>query len=220
MTKTGDAALPPMDLDADSLMDTIRARSREITIGVIALAALGVIYVLVDQSNQKKQARAEIALNQAENSFYGGNMALATTDLQKLVQGYGSTSAGVQGSMLLAQSYYKAGKFDEGIKVLQAAQSSSGAKSFQASIEALMGAGYADNNKLDEAAKHYRAAADRAGFPADKDLYLADAARTLMAAGKKDDALKIWQSIASNTDSPVMAEAKVRVGELTAAAAK
>ena len=51
-------------------------------------------------------------------------------------------------------------------------------------------------------------------------MYLADAARTLALAGKKDEALKIWQDLSVKLESPVLAEAKLRVGELSAAPAK
>jgi TolA-binding protein len=67
--------------------------------------------------------------------------------------------------------------------------------------------------------KSYQAAADESKFQSVKDLYLADAARVLQVAGKNDDAKKIWEELASRPDSPSTAEAKVRLGELSAAPA-
>ncbi|MBI3566861.1 MAG: tetratricopeptide repeat protein [Gemmatimonadetes bacterium] len=216
MTKTGAAAQPPMDLDTESVIDTIRMKSREITIALIVLAAAAVLFWWWKSTAEKTAARAETVLNGAENSFYGGNDALAQSDLQKLIKGYANTPAGVQGSILLAQLSYKAGKYDDGIKVLTEAQNQSASKSFAASLESLIAAGYADAKKYDEAVKHFRAAADKAEFATEKDMHLADAARTLALAGKKDEALKIWQELSVKIDSPVLAEAKLRVGELTA----
>ncbi|HLA89133.1 MAG TPA: tetratricopeptide repeat protein [Gemmatimonadaceae bacterium] len=215
MTKTGEAARPPRDLDTDSLLDTIRARRREITIGVIALAAIGGTFYVWRESVLKKEENAERALNTAANSYYSGNKALAQSDLERMVVRYGDTSAGVQGAMLLAQILYEGGKWPEGIAKLEAAAARSSGRRFSAALQGLIATGFADQQKYDDAAKHYLRASDEAPFPADKDLYRADAARILMLAGKQDDARKIWAALASKLDSPVLGEAKIRLGELS-----
>jgi len=107
----------------------------------------------------------------------------------------------------------------DGIKVLEAAQKSGSVGPFAASLEALIAIGHADQNKYDEAAKHAQLAADKARFPADKDIYRADVARMLALAGKKEEARKIWAELASRPESPVWGEAHVRLGELEAAIA-
>jgi predicted negative regulator of RcsB-dependent stress response len=220
MTKTGDAARPPMDLDTDTVIETLKAKSREITIGaIVVLAAAGGIW-LWRESEQKKAERAEIALNGASNSFYSGNMALAETDLKKVVDRYAGTTAGTEASMMLAQTLYSMQKFDDGIKVLVVAQATGSGTPFGSAIEGLIASGNLEAKKYDEAIKHYLAAADKAQFPADKDMFRADAARAMMVAGKKDDAKKIWSELASKLDSPNLGEAKIRLGELEAEPAK
>ena len=216
MTKTGVAAQPPIDLDTDSVIDLLRLKSREITIALIVIAAGAVIFFWWKSTVEKTAARAEGVLITAENSFYGGNDALAMTDLQKVITGYANTPAGVQGSMLLAQLYFKTGKYDDGIKVLTAAEGQSASKLFQSDLEALIAGGYQDAKKPDDAAKHFRLAAEKAEFPSESDMFLADAARSLATAGKKDEALKIWRELSQKLDSPVLAEAKLRLGELSA----
>ena len=220
MTKTGDAARPPMDLDTDSMIDTLKSKSREITIGaIVVVAAVGGLW-LWRESEQKKSESADKALNAASNAFYSGNMALAETDLKKVVARYAGTTAGTEASMMLAQALYSTQKYDEGIKVLVAAQSTGSGTPFGAAIEGLIAAGNLDTKKYDEAIKHYLAAADKAQFPADKDMFRAEAARAMMVAGKKDDAKKIWTELASKLDSPSLGEAKIRLGELEASPAK
>jgi predicted negative regulator of RcsB-dependent stress response len=219
MTPSGDAARPLNDLDGISFLDTLRLRQREIGIGVAGLAIVVFGVWIWRGSVVQKEDRAERALNLAANSYYSGNKALAKTDLEKLVERYRGTSAGAQGAMLLAQVLYEDGQYDAGIKQLATAQGSGPSGVFKPSIEGLIGAGYADQKKYDEAAKHYLAAADQSPFPGDKDLYRADAARVLTQAGKKDDARKIWAEIATRLDSPALGEAKIRLGELTAVAA-
>ncbi|HVT40005.1 MAG TPA: hypothetical protein VHE78_13230, partial [Gemmatimonadaceae bacterium] len=103
MTKTAEAARPAVQLDADSLLETIRLKQREIGIGVIVIAAVAVIGWFWHSSAVQKDERADRALNLAANSYYSGNKALAKTDLEKVVARYGSTPGGIQGAMLLAQ---------------------------------------------------------------------------------------------------------------------
>ena len=121
-------------------------------------------------------------------------------------------------SILLAQMSYGEGKYDAGVKQLTDVQGSA-PDVLRAEIEEMIGAGLADAKKYDEAAKHYLKAGDLSRFPADKDLYKAEAARVLGIAGKSADARKIWAELAANRESPVINEARVRVGELDAKAA-
>ena len=208
-----------MELDADSLLDTIRLRQRDISIAAIVIVALGGGIYLWRGSVTAKNERAQQAFNSAAGSYYSGNKALAASDLAKMTDRYAGTPAGVQGAMLLAQVLFEDGKWDDGIKKLEAAKGSSAAERFAPSIEGLVGGGYADWKKYDDAAKHFLAAAEKAPFPGDKDLYRAEAARALTLAGKTEEARKIWLDIASRLDSPALGEAKIRLGELEAAPA-
>jgi predicted negative regulator of RcsB-dependent stress response len=186
---------------------------------IVVVAAAGGIW-LWRESEQKKAERGDAALSAASNSFYAGNMLLAETDLKKVVDRYSGTSAGVEASMMLAQVLYQKQKQEDGIKVLTAAQSAAASGPFAASIEGLIAAGYVDQKKYDEAIKHYLAASSKAQFPADQDLYKADAARAMMASGKKEDAKKIWTELSTKLESPSIGEAKIRLGEIEAAPAK
>jgi predicted negative regulator of RcsB-dependent stress response len=209
-----------MELDADSLLDTIRLKQREISlVAVVVIVIAGGTY-LWRESVVRKDERAEQALGAASSSYYAGNKALAQSDLEKMVDRYSGTAAGVQGAILLSQILFESGKWDDGIKRLQGVGTSSAAHSFGPSIEALIGGALADQKRYDEAAKHYVAAAQLAPFSADKDLYKAEAARVLSLAGKNEDAKSIWAEIATRLDSPAIGEAKVRLGEMEAAAAK
>ena len=216
MSKQGDAPRPAATLDADSFLDAIRHRQRELGIGVIAFAAVALTVWFWRGSVVQKQERAERALNLAANSYYSGNQALAKTDLEKMVDRYSGTPAGIQGAMLLAQILYEDGQYDAGVKKLDNVRSAAGSGPFAASLEGLVGSGLADQKKYEEAARRYEAAADKSSFSADKDLYRAEAARVLTAAGKKDEARKIWAEIVTRIDSPALGEAKIRLGELMA----
>jgi len=79
---------------------------------------------------------------------------------------------------------------------------------------------YSQLSKPAEAAAHYRKAADVTRFEGERDNFLADAARHLIAAHDTAAARQIWQDLANNPKSEMAPEAHLRLGELTAAPAK
>lgn len=211
------AALAADDLDVQSLMDHLSTRRREIAIGAIVVAVVAGGLLLWRLSVSQKNARADQALTQATNAFYNGNRPLAATQLQALADRYRDTPAGVEGAMILAQMDFEEARWADGLKVLETVKQSGTIAGFRAPVDGLMGGAYADLKKYDDAVKAYQSAADGSEYQALKDIYQGDAARILTLAGKKDAARKIWADLASRPESPLVAEAKVRLGELDAA---
>lgn len=218
MGTTSSAPATDNEFDAEALKDWIVQRSKPLSIagGVIVVAVAG--YLFWEQSARIKNERAETALMGAQGAYYQGNTALAKSDLEKVVSRYPGTAGATQATMLLAAISYGEGKYDDGIKALTAALGSAEAH-FSPGIEEMIGSGLIDAKKFDEAATHYLKAADRTPFAADKDIYKSEAARAYGAGGKTVDARKIWTELAANRESPVLNEAKVRIGELDAKAA-
>jgi len=204
------------DFDVDSLMDTVRAKKREITIGTTVVLVVAGGLLLWRLSVTQKSDRAARALTEATNALYQGNRPLASSQLQTVVDRYHDTAAGVEGAMVLAQLDFEEARSADGIKVLEGIKQSSAIDNFKAPIDGLIGVGYTDQKKYDDAVKYYQMASDESKYQSIKDVFQADAARTLTLAGKKDEARKIWEAIAARPDSPVLAEAKVRLGELDA----
>lgn len=219
MTKTKTktpAAVAADDLDVDSLMDTLITRRRELSIGAIAVAAVAGGLLLWRLSVNQKNERGDQALNEATNALYAGNRPLASSELQGVAARYRDTAAGVEAAMVLAQLDFEDARWADGLKVLEAIKQSSAIENFRAPVDGLIGGAYADLKKYDDAVKHYQAAADESAYQSAKDIYRADQARILALAGKKDEARKIWQDLVTRPDSPAVAEAKVRLGELEA----
>jgi predicted negative regulator of RcsB-dependent stress response len=214
------AAVAAVDeLDVDTVMDHIITRKRELGIGAIVVVVIAGGLLLWRLSVNQKNDRAEQALTLATNALYSGNRPLASTELQQVADRYRDTAPGVEGGMVLAQLDFEDARWADGLKVLEALQGSSQISNFKAPIDGLMAGAYADLKKYDDAIKHYQAAADASIYPTIKDLYLADEARVMDIAGKKDDAKKIWEALAAKTESPSVAEAKIRLGEIEATAA-
>jgi predicted negative regulator of RcsB-dependent stress response len=217
MTKTNaPAALAADDLEFDSVLDTLSRHKRQITIGGIVVVALAGGVLLWRMSVNQKNDRAMSALTQATNSLYEGNRPLASTELQGVADRYRDTAAGVEAAMVLAQLDFEDGRWADGLKVLDAIKQSSVIASFRAPVDGLVGGANADLKKYDEAIKAYQAATEESEYASTKDIYQADVARILALAGKKDEAMKIWATLATKSESPSVAEAKIRLGELEA----
>lgn len=197
-------------------MDWVRVHTRHLGIGAIVVAAVVAGTWVWSRSNATKAASASRALSEAQRSVASGNLPLAAADLQKLVQGYGSTRAGIQARLLLAQVYFQQGKVDDGLKLLDETES---AGPLQASLHALRAGGLEQAGKAAEAAAEYLKASQESELPSERESYKSDAARAYLAAGKKDEALKIWQAIADDQASPLNGEARLRVGEIGASVA-
>ena len=213
------AAVASDEIDVDKVMDHLVSRKRELAIGAIVVAVIGGGLLMWRLSVNQKNERADQALTQATNALYHGNRPLAMSELQQVADRYRETAPGVEGAIVLAQLDFEDARWPDGIKVLDAIQTSSAIANFKGPVEGLLAGAYADSKKYDEAAKHYQAAADASTYPSAKDVYQADAARVLALAGKKDEARKIWEALAAKPESPSVAEAKVRLGELEAAPA-
>lgn len=216
MTKTGEAARPQLDESAESAFDWMQSHARQLGIGAIVVVAIAVGSWVVVRSNATKAAGASRALSEAQRSVASGNLPLAAADLQKLVQRYGSTSAGAQARLLLAQVNFQQGKVADGMKLLDEVRS---AGPLQASVHALRAAGLEQEGKSAEAAAEYLRAADAATMQSERAGYRSDAARAYATAGNTAEALKIWQAMADDPTSPLNAEARLRVGELSATVA-
>jgi thioredoxin-like negative regulator of GroEL len=209
---------------ADKIQDLIdRARNNStlwmVATGVIVAAVL--IYLFVGRLRLITNNNAERALNNAKQSLNSGNLPLAQSDLDKVYSRYGSTPAGVEAALLLAGLDYDSGKIQDGISLLDKASGSGAASNVQSTILSLQGDGYSQLNKLGEAAKKYEAAAAATSFETEKAALRAKAARTYQQAGDTASAHKLWGSLATDPASiTVAAEARVRLGELTAQTAK
>ena len=197
------------------IMEWLQVNSRIVGIGaaVIAVAAAG--YWFYTRSQQIKMVNAERSLMQAEQSLQSGNAALATSDLQRVVTRYKGTGAGTQAAMLLAQTDYNAGKYQDGIKALEEIAGKAGGS--EAAVQSLIGDGYSQLSKFSDAAKAYDRAAQAAEFDTERAYYRAKAARSYTTAGNTADAKRLWTELSDDPKAQsVAAEARVRLAELDA----
>jgi hypothetical protein len=208
-----------LDEDGSALFDWFRAHSKlasYIGVGVLAVAAAAYMW---RRSDAIRQERGEQALVSAARTFASGNLPLAQSDLEKLIARYGSTTAGAQARLLLAQILYDQNRPDSGLKVLEGIGGGPGG-AFTASVHALRAAGLEQSSKSAEAAAEYERAADAARGDVERHMYRADAARAYTAAADTAKALAVWRALAADEQSAASGEAKLRIGELTAKPAR
>ena len=215
MTSPNIPARPRYSSDDDSIGDWLLLHKREVSWALLALAVIVAGFWFYRRSRALKSQRAESAYFQARQSAAAGNIPLAISDLQKVVVRYEGTPAGTQAALSLAQALYFQKKFKEGIAALKKVEAKAPGE-FRPSIHVLEAAGYDELKDFVAAAEQYNLAAKATTFPLDKAKYQAAAAREYMAGGKTEDAKRIWTELAKDESKPEAAEARVRLGELTA----
>jgi predicted negative regulator of RcsB-dependent stress response len=199
----------------ETLLDWFRVRTRYLVVGAAVIAAAGVGYWFYTRSAQIKSARAEQSLLQAKQAVVQGNTALAQNDLQNILRRYPNTRSGVEAGLLLAEVHYGKGEYQKGIDVLRRLVDDAAAELSLAKIHALIGDGQVQLGNLKDAAESYQRAADQARFDGARAFHMARKARVLMAAGKTNEARKVWQELATAAWAESVApEARVRLGEL------
>lgn len=222
-TETVRPAAAPIDADAkaaeraQTFIDWTRVNSKVLTAAVAVIVIAGAGLWFYQRSQQITAQNAERALAHAKESLTAGNLPLAQTDLQGVYSRYGSTAAGVEAAMLLAQADFDAGKPQDGITLIDKVSGTSAASAQQATLLTLKGDGLAQLGKLTDAAKQYEAAANATTFETEKAFYKSKAARTYQTAGDTATARKLWTEMLNDPKAQVMAaEARIRLGELEA----
>jgi tetratricopeptide (TPR) repeat protein len=201
---------------AQTFVDWTRVNSTALTAGAVILVVAAVVFWFYGRSRAITAGNAEKALMTAKQSMAAGNLPLAQTDLQNVYARYGSTSAGVEAAMILAQLDYDSGKYQDGVTLLQKASSSSAAQPVTSTLRSLEGDGYGQMGKLEDAAKQYDAAAAATSYQDDRAYQRAKAARAYQTAGDTAKARQIWSDMLKDPTASSMApEARVRLGELT-----
>lgn len=186
------------------------------TIGLVAIAGGAWFYI---RSQNLKAERADRAYYAAQQSIASGNLPLAQSDLRKMITRYEGTTAAMQAQLVLTQLLYQEGKYDQGISALKSALPKlEPSEAFASSAHLLLASGFEQVKKFAEAAAEYEAAATKARFEADRQRHQSSAARMYQLAGRTADAKRIWTVLAADPKGTVAGEARVRLGELTAAA--
>jgi len=206
----------PMSRGSDDRAgDWVRANGRVLgaAVGLVVVAGLGGL--LWQSSERSKAERAERAFFEAQAATQAGPAATERA-MRPLTTRYAGTAGGAQAALLLVQSLYDQGKYQEGLAVLDRSDMPA---EFAAGGRLLRAAGLEGAGRPAEAAKVYEQLAAEEGIVARRrDELRAAAARAYQLAGDRAAALRLWQQIVQDGGSGLVDEARVRVGELSARA--
>jgi predicted negative regulator of RcsB-dependent stress response len=203
----------------ESIYDWFQLHTREAVWAgaVVAVLAVGGWFYL--RSKELKETRAEKAYFDAERSVAAGNLPLAESDLRKMIERYDGTSSAIEARLQLAQVMYDQGKYQQGVDELKQKEGSLDSdKNYGSSVHLVIAGGLEQLKKFKEAGSEYEQAAKAARFDADRERYLALAATAYAAGGDTAKSVSLWTDLGKDSKGTVAGEARLRLGELTAAA--
>jgi TolA-binding protein len=197
----------------------LRDPKRQALAGVAAAAviALGVWFVVT--SGRRKEEFAGRVLSQALATADKGNLPQASSDLQRVIQTYTGTEAASEAVLALNQIRMASGQSELAAVNLREFVSKKPAPRFTAQAYGLLGSAEENAKRYPEAGKAYEQAAATAELGYLKASYLLEAGRAYRLAGKPQDAIRVYRMVIEKyPGAPSVAEAQVRLGELTAGA--
>lgn len=184
-------------------------------VGGVLLAAVLVAWFLATAAS-RRTAFANRSLDQARAIAETGNIALASTELQKVIDTYAGTDAAREAEISLNQLRLISGQSELAVVRLREFLKGSLDPKYAAAGNALLGAALENSKKPAEAGDAYRAASDAATLNYLKADYLVQAARAYAAGGKNADATAVLRTVVDKyKDTPALTEAQVRLSEIT-----
>ena len=182
---------------------------KAILIAVVAIVVIiAGVFLYISQISGPREDKASTMLGKGQTYFNNEMFEQALNGdgagyvgFAKLADEYSSTKAGNLANLYAGLCYANLGKWAEAEKSLDAF-SSKGDQMISPAAEAALGDAYAHLNKLDDAVKAFKSAADMADSKAEDNTnnslsptFLLKAGEILESQGKKEDALKIYQDI-------------------------
>lgn len=168
-----------------------------ITILAIAIIAGGIsLYNFYHSKNLKE---ASVLFYQAYLDYKDENFDNALTNFQKLYDSYSGTSIGKEALMYLGNIYYRKAQFEDAQKYFKkCAGTFSDEHPFNISAKEGLAACFEAQGNFEDAAKNYKKIALQVNDKVISPRNLMAAGRAYDAAGKRDEAQKLFQEIVDN----------------------
>ena len=183
---------------------------------VVFVLLLGVVVWLVLASGRRKEEFAARSLNQARATAEAGNLPLASSELQRLIETYRGTDAATEAVITLNQVRMVNGQSELAAVGLRDFLAKKPPQRYLAPAYALLGTALENSKRPAEAAEAFVNASKAADLDYLKARYLIDAGRAYRAAGKTAEAQAVYREILQkHPKSSSFTEAQVRLAELT-----
>ena len=183
--------------------------------GGIAVVVIG--GWLYRETEQRKITAASDALDRARSAFEAGNLPAAATEFQRVTRTYGGTDAALEAELELNTVRLASGQTQLALDALKKFVGSNPPAFYASGAYLLQGSGLENLKKHEEAAQAYTRAADIATEDYRKVDALLSASRAWRLAGKEKEAADALRRVVGkfSKDTPGVAEAEVRLSELT-----
>jgi TolA-binding protein len=209
--------VPPAVVDeAVDPMAWVRAHQKLVLgiAGAVVVVALGTWLVM--ETGQRRQLRAAESLDQARNIAESGNLPLAASELQKIIETFSGTEAASEAVVTLNQVRMVNGQSELAVVSLQEYLKGNPAKVYKVPAQGLLGQALENAGRPAEAGAAYLGASTDSELDYLKAQYLLSAARALGNAGDVVEAVKALQEIIDKyPKTNAVTEAKVRLAEFT-----
>ncbi|MCI0356133.1 MAG: tetratricopeptide repeat protein, partial [Acidobacteria bacterium] len=201
---------------ANPLKRWLPSQGQRVLAGAGLLVIIAAVAWFVVVGGKRKEIFAARSLEKARAAAESGNLPLASSEFQKLIQAYEGTDAAQDAVISLNQIRLISGQAELAVVGLRDFLNSEPKPQYIAPANGLLGAALENAKRPAEAAKAYQAASSAADVPYLKAEYLLQAARTHLAAGNRDAAItQLRTVVTSYKNTPVYTEAQVRLAELT-----
>jgi outer membrane protein assembly factor BamD (BamD/ComL family) len=194
-----------------------RDRNRLALAGGIAVVVIALLGWFITTSSRRKEEFAQRSLNQARSAAEAGNLPLASSELQKVIQTYKGTDAATEAVLTLNQVRMVNGQSELAAVGLRDFLAGKPEERYVAPASGLLGAALENAKRFADAGDAFKRASDAATLEYLKARYLIDAGRAYRAAGNKTpDAIAAYRTIIEKyPKSTSFTEAQVRLAELT-----
>jgi len=193
-----------------------RDRTRIAIAGVAVVVLIALVVWLVLSSQRRKEEFAARSLNQARAAAEAGNLPLASSELQKLIDQYKGTDAATEAVITLNQVRMVNGQSELAAVNLRDFLATNPAPQYRAPAYGLLGAALENAKRYVDAGDAYSNASKAADLEYLKARYLIDAGRSYAVGGKPAQAEAAYREIVQKyPKSTSFTEAQVRLAELT-----
>jgi predicted negative regulator of RcsB-dependent stress response len=193
-----------------------RDRIRLAVGAVVVLLLIALVTWLVISSQRRKEEFAARSLNQARAAAEAGNLPLASSELQRLIDSYKGTDAATEAVITLNQVRIVNGQSELAVVGLRDFLSGKREPEYRSPAYGLLGVALESSKKFGEAGDAFRSASEAATIGYLKARYLVDAGRAYRAAGKEAEAVAAYREVIEQyPTSSSFTEAQVRLAELT-----
>jgi predicted negative regulator of RcsB-dependent stress response len=193
-----------------------RDRNRLAFAAAITLVVAALVAWFVISSDRRKEAFAQRSLNQARSAAEAGNLPLASSELQKLIQTYGGTDAATEAVITLNQVRMVNGQSELAVVGLRDFLKTDPEAKYRAPAYGLLGSALENAKRFSEAGDAFKSASEAATLEYLKARHLIDAGRAYTSGGKTAEAMAAYRTVLEKfPKSSSFTEAQVRLAELT-----